>query len=73
MGVAAAEFHEVVAAVRIGLGADGGGQTCSHLAVAEFVDVFHQRLTGRRRAAPAKVGEERQGFGRLRRVEVCSA
>ena len=42
MGVTAAEFHEMVAARRIGLAANGLGQALGDLAVAEFVDVFHQ-------------------------------
>jgi hypothetical protein len=42
MRMAAAEFHEVIAAVGARLAPDGDGEFLRDLAVAEFIDVFHQ-------------------------------
>ena len=44
--VTAAEFHEMVAARRIRLAPDGGGEFPGRIAVAEFVDVLHQWTLG---------------------------
>ena len=41
VGVTAAELHQVVAAARVRLRGDGGGDAPRQLAVAELVDVLH--------------------------------
>ncbi len=40
--MAAAEFHEMVAAPGLRLAPDGDGEFLRDLAIAEFIDVFHQ-------------------------------
>jgi hypothetical protein len=42
MGMAAAELHEAVAAPGPDFGGDAGAEVLRQLAVAEFVDVFHE-------------------------------
>jgi len=40
----AAEFHQVIAAARVGLARDVGGDIFRQRTVAEFVNVFHREF-----------------------------